>query len=232
MKDSFCYIFRSRLSGQRGCLGTNFTTISDIYNNTHNQLFFCTVLSGGLFSPPDPRTKYTGIIFLHLLHYFVFVFTYFLVCNCFVVCSNTNVALEYLAKWWVAEQLLHVNTASEYCKSECRRAFFHSRMQCLWGMFCMVHSALFRSNGPTSINLCVQKLQKYVKIWVTQLVLGLSVWMSVVFQSKQRSIIPVELQQPQMCLGWEVPHTPDFQFCPFSLEILQTSRFNVMITMK
>lgn len=147
----------------------------------------------------------------------MFVFTYFLVCNCFVVCSNTNVALEYLAKWWVAEQLLHVNTASEYCKSECRRAFSYSRTQCLYVMFCMVHSALFRNNGPTNIHLCVQKLQKYVKIWVTQLVLGLSVWKSVVFQSKLRSIIPVELQQPQMCLGWEVPHTPDFQICPFTV---------------
>ncbi len=49
---------------------------------------------------------------------------------------------------------------------------------------------------------CVHKLMyPYVKVWVTQLVLGLSVWESVVFQSELRSIIPVELQQPQRALS-------------------------------
>lgn len=172
---------------------------STIYDFIYNQHFFSfvTVLSGGLFPHPDPRTKYIAIIFFFFYIYcttFVCFYTHFLGYAIVLLCicnNNTNVALEYQAIWWLAEQLLRVNTEPEYCKTECHIAF-----RILGRIVCSARTVQFTEQW-TNKRLPVST--SFVKVWVTQLVLGLSVW-----ESELRSIIPVELQQPTTCLEWAV----------------------------
>lgn len=116
------FIFRSRLSGQWGSLRTNASQQS-ANNNIHNQLFLYSVV-WWTFSPSRPFGPSVMTWFFTFtalcLHLHIFWYAVVLLC----ICTNTNAALDYLAKWWVAKQLLRVNIASEYCKSKCRRSFF------------------------------------------------------------------------------------------------------------
>lgn len=98
---------------------------NNIYDVIYNQHFLYSIV-WWYFTPPDPRTKYIGIIifftFIALLCLFLHIslgYAIVLLCIC---TNNTNVA-QYQVIWWLAEQLLRVNTESEYCKTECRRAF-------------------------------------------------------------------------------------------------------------
>lgn len=71
-----------------------------------------------VFSPSPDQIIIIVFCYIYCTTLFLFIW----VCNLSVFTKNTYVALEYLTKWWLAEQLLLVNTALEYCKTECRRA--------------------------------------------------------------------------------------------------------------
>lgn len=222
---------RSRLSG---CLGMH-SLHKSVNNNTQHHLqstvfFFLYSIVWWSFSPPDPRTKCIGIIFYILLHYFVFVFTYFgyaivILCIC---TNNTNVALEYRAIRWLAEQLLHVNTESEYCKTECHRAFF-----ILGHIVCTAHiNALFKSNGPTSVYLCPQAHVSLCESMSDPTGFGFVCVRVCSFPIRTEVHHSSRATAATTCLEWEVPHfarggSQDVPVCSFhSVMVTPKSSFS------
>lgn len=93
-----------------------------------------------------------------------------------------------------------ITCKSEYCKTYAEELNVTGRLALLcivctgYAVEFTVHR--FKSCGPTSIHFR-SKSSLDVKVWMTQLVLGTSVWEPAGFQSEPRSIIPVELLVPQ-----------------------------------
>lgn len=120
---SLCYSQIKIVRMLRNAFKSANNNIYDVIYNLHFFVQYCLVV----FYPSRPSDQ----IYWHNYFFYIYCTTlclflhislgYAIVLLC-ICTNNTNVA-QYQAIWWLAEQLLCVNTESEYCKTECRRAF-------------------------------------------------------------------------------------------------------------